>query len=45
MTEPCAICGGPDARYVADPYELEVNEELFHSWLCEGCEQERRDDI
>ena len=40
----CPIHNKPE-RLVLDPFVLEVHKEELEMWLCEDCEQERRDDI
>lgn len=49
MTEKnkCEICGkeGEDVAYEADPFILEIDDEVVMCWLCSQCWQERADDI
>lgn len=49
MTEKnkCEICGkeGEDVAYEADPFILEIDDEIVMRWLCSQCWQERADDI
>ncbi len=41
----CEICGSDDAYSVIDPFISDVENREEYRWLCEECEQMRRDDI
>lgn len=36
----CEICGSSKARYIDDPYDLEIYNKRNKRWLCSKCAHE-----
>lgn len=41
----CSRCGAPNADYVANPYQLEMNGTIHMEWLCHDCYESIKGDI
>ena len=41
----CSRCGAPNADYVANPFELDVNGHIHMEWLCHDCYENIKGDI
>lgn len=43
----CDECGHQktDVDLVADPFALEINDQVWMRWLCGGCLQDRTDEV